>query len=266
MILGVADHPSFKTTLEEFLNFASDVEVEVIEVRLDKIELLSTLYSPSSRKDRIKKLLDCYDFKYFVHAPCIGVNLASLNPSLRRASEKTVVKAVKFAYEIDAELLVTHVGRLSRDYPPEFIEKSMDNAIGSLKRINTLSENFRVTFTIENDHKAKDHVLAGDIWQITHLIEKVGCKLTFDVGHANTFGKPEEFACSLKNHIVNIHLHDNNGQEDSHLPLGKGKINFKEIIEEVVVYADLPLIFECHSLEGLKESLNFAKQNLIHLL
>lgn len=116
-ILGVTDHPSFKTSVKK-LNFTSEVKVEVVEIKLDKIELLSSLYSPrSSRKNRVKKLLECYGFKYFFYASCIGVNLASLNPNIRRASEKLIAKAVGFAHEINAELVVAHVVRLSKIYP-----------------------------------------------------------------------------------------------------------------------------------------------------
>lgn len=261
MILGIADHPSFKTSIEEFLNFASEVKVEVVEIKLDRMELLSFLHSPSSsKKDKVKKLLDCHDFKYSVHAPYIGVNLASLNPSIRKASEKLIAKTVDFAHEINAELVVTHVGRLSKDYPIEFVEKSMNNAITSLRRVKKRSEDFGLILTIENDHKAEDYVLAGDVQQIAYLINKIDCKLTFDVGHANTFGNLEEYARVFSEYIVNIHLHDNNGQEDNHLPLGRGNVNFEEIIKAIGVHVDSPIVLECHSLKGIKESLNLLNR------
>ena len=264
MILGIADHPSLRTQLNEFLTFASNLKVEVVELRLDRLELLLSLNATRQDKTRIVSVLKNHDFRWFVHAPSIGINLASLNPILRKASEEAVMKAVRFAAEICAELVVTHVGRLSRDYPQEYIKKSLENAIDSLMRINSFCKDLGVVFTIENDHKARDHVLAGDAEQTKYLVEKIGCKLTFDVGHANTFGKPEEFAEQLREHILNIHLHDNDGFEDSHLPLGKGKINFHEVIRRIGSHLNLPLVLECHSFEELEESLNFARQKLAH--
>ena len=266
MILGVADHPSFKGSLNEFLSFASTLKVDVVELRLDRLELLSLLHTKQNktRIREIKDVLESYDFKRFVHMPSIGVNLASLNKTLREASEKTLIEAVKFAAEINAELTITHVGRLSKDYPKNFIKKSVKNAVDSLTKINKLSKNLGTAFTIENDHKTGDYVLAGHVEQLKFILENVECMLTFDVGHANTLGNPEEFAEQLKDYILNVHLHDNDGLKDAHLPLGKGTINFKEIIRKIGGCKNLPLILECHSFEGLKESLIFVRRRLNH--
>lgn len=263
MILGVADHPSFEVSLEGFLRFASKLKVSVVELKLDRPELLSTL-SKTSMIIRIKDLLSSYNFKYFVHAPSIDINLASLNPSLREASEKTLLKAVDFAAKTNAELLVSHVGRLSRDYPRKLVKKSMENAIYSLETIVQASNDLGVLFTIENDHKSSDYVLAGYSEQIRFLIENVGCKFTLDVGHANTVGKIEDFTKLLDKFIVNIHIHDNNGIKDEHLPIGKGSINFVEMFKTMKDWLrKRPLIIECHSFTGITKSIEFVKQSFL---
>lgn len=265
MIIGLADHSSFEISLKDFLTFAAKLKANVVELRLDRLELLSTL-SQTLKIFEIKSILDGYNFKYFVHAPCINVNLASLNINIRRVSEKTTKKAVEFAAKINAELVVSHVGRLSRDYPQRLYEKSMKNAVDSLKRINQFANNIGIIFTIENDHKSGDYVLAGHSEQINFLIENVGCKLTFDVGHANTLGKPEEFIELLKKHIVNVHLHDNNGMEDVHFSLENGIINFKSVFKKFGENIfNLPLTVECHSIQELEESVDFLRQKLDYL-
>ncbi|MBC7131197.1 hypothetical protein H5T51_08335, partial [Candidatus Bathyarchaeota archaeon] len=83
MMLGIADHSSFKLSLKDFLDFASKLNVEAVELRLDRLELLSSTLTPKVNKGeigKIKDLLEIYSFKWSVHAPSIGVNLASLNP------------------------------------------------------------------------------------------------------------------------------------------------------------------------------------------
>ncbi len=265
MIIGLADHPSFETPLTEFLAFASKMKMNAVELRMDRLELLSA-FSHTRRAFGIRRILDGYNFKYFVHAPSINVNLASLNATLAKASEKTVKKAVEFAAEINAELVVSHVGCLSRDYPQRFVEKSRKDATVALKRINQLSNDLGIIFTIENDHKSGDYVLAGYPKQVSLLVENVGCKLTFDVGHANTLGKPDEFVEILKRHIVNIHLHDNSGIEDSHLPLGNGTIDFEDVFKKIGNdIFNLPLTVECHSFPGLEDGASFVRQGLSHL-
>jgi len=262
MILGVADYPSLEGSLEDFLNFASELKIRVLELKLDRLELLLAL-SKTDKVYEIKNLSNSYDFKYFVHAPNIDTNLASMNPFLRRASKKTILKAVIFATELDAGLLVSHVGRLSRDYPQKMVRKAVKNAVDSLRKINQVSNDLGMVFTIENDHKSNDYVLAGFPEQINFLTENVGCKLTFDMGHANTIGKIEDFTKLLDKSIVNVHLHDNNGREDEHLPLGKGGIDFTGVFKKMKDWRSRkPLIIECHSCAELKESIDFMRQVL----
>src|SRR3990170_7951024 len=143
MILGIADYPSLEGSLEDFLNFASKLRIRVLELKLDKLELLLAL-SKTDKVREIKNLSDSYDFKYFVHAPNIDINLASVNPFLRSAFKKTILKAATFAAKLDAGLLVSHVGRLSRDYPQKLVEKAMKNATDSLRKINQLSNDLGI--------------------------------------------------------------------------------------------------------------------------
>lgn len=261
MILGVSDHPSFEVPLKTWLDFSSKLSVDVVELKLDRLELLSAL-STTDKLSAVKNLLNSYSFEYFVHAPSIDVNLASINPDLSRFSERAVLRAVNFAAETNADLLVSHVGRLSRDYPRKFIEKSVKNAASSLKTLVRFASELGVIFTIENDHRSTDQVLAGYPEQIEFLIEDVGCKLTFDVGHANTMGKIRDFL-ELDEFIANVHLHDNNGVTDAHLSIGKGNIDFTRMFKEMKDWQNQkPLIIECHSSAGLIEGLDFVRREL----
>ncbi len=260
MILGVSDHPSFEVSLEEFLNFASKLSVDVVELKSDRLELLSALSEPADLPD-VKNLLDSYDFKYIVHAPSIDVNLASLNSHVKNASEKTILDAVKFAHKIDADILVSHVGRLSRDYPRKLVERSMRNAVNSLKTLVRASNELGITFTVENDHKSSDQSLSANPEQVEFIIKNVECKLTFDVGHANTLGKINEFL-KLDRLIGNVHLHDNNGAKDEHTTIGKGSIDFSNMFRKMKKLRNAtPLIIECHSLAGLKQGAEFVRHS-----
>ena len=262
MILGIADYVSLGGSLEDFLNFGAKLRVRVLELKSDRIDLLSAL-TRNEKVLKIRDLLNSYNFQYFVHAPSIDVNLASVNPLLGRASKKTILEAVSLAADLDAELFVSHVGRLSRDYPQKLVRKATKNAIDCLKTISQASKDLGMVFTIENDYKSNDHVLAGYPEQTRLLVENVGCKLTFDIGHANTAGKIENFTKLLDRFIVNVHLHDNNGRKDEHLPIGKGGIDFAAVFRKMKDWrARKPLTIECHSFEGLKESVDFMRQEL----
>jgi sugar phosphate isomerase/epimerase len=61
--------------------------------------------------------------------------------------------------------------------------------------------------------------------------------VTLDVGHANLAGTPLGYARTLLpglrrlgRAIVNVHLHDNRGDDDHHLVLGEGSIDFAPLL------------------------------------
>ena len=58
-------------------------------------------------------------------------------------------------------------------------------------------------------------------------------KFHLDVGHAfieNGMKGVKSYMETFAERLVHVHLHDNHGMEDEHLPLGHGKINFKKVV------------------------------------
>lgn len=55
-----------------------------------------------------------------------------------------------------------------------------------------------------------------------------------DIGHINIWGrKPIDYMEYFKNRLEHIHMHDNDGQRDLHLPLGAGIINWHRLISRL---------------------------------
>lgn len=259
MMLGVANSIGLNMALTDFLDFATQLKVKFVEVKMDEPYLLSVLFKTKRRK-AINDIMESFSLKYSVHAPYIDINLACMNQTLRKASEKTILKSIAFAADINAEMVVSHVGRLSRDYPKRMITQSLKNVIPCLRNLTKASKNHGIVFTIENDHRSNNQVLAGYPEQLMLLIQEAECKFTLDVGHANTLTRIENFMGTLAEHIVNVHLHDNNGEQDTHLSLGKGNINFSAVLANLrkIEYKG-PLIVEVHSSLGLKESVTLLR-------
>ena len=59
--------------------------------------------------------------------------------------------------------------------------------------------------------------------------------LCFDIGHRELFSKltPVEWLEPMAPWLFELHLHDNLGIEDDHLPIGGGKIEFGEFFERL---------------------------------
>ncbi len=69
-------------------------------------------------------------------------------------------------------------------------------------------------------------------------------KLTLDTGHANIGSSGSsrilEFIETFSDRIGHVHISDNFGKEDNHLPIGTGSINFRRIVRALkrVAYED----------------------------
>jgi len=58
-----------------------------------------------------------------------------------------------------------------------------------------------------------------------------------DIGHFNlNMRNPLRFVKAFKNRLTHIHLHDNDGTKDQHLPMGTGKIEWEPLIEELKTF------------------------------
>jgi len=62
--------------------------------------------------------------------------------------------------------------------------------------------------------------------------------MTFDTGHANIDCKEEKrglnFIHKFKHRVLHIHVSDNKGKKDDHLPIGQGNIDFQEITRSLI--------------------------------
>jgi sugar phosphate isomerase/epimerase len=67
------------------------------------------------------------------------------------------------------------------------------------------------------------------------MAEGTGLGFCLDVGHAHTMGLLQEFM-DLKHRLVNLHVHDNRGDYDAHLPIGDGTVDFRLVVDELAGY------------------------------
>jgi sugar phosphate isomerase/epimerase len=81
------------------------------------------------------------------------------------------------------------------------------------------------------------------------IIDGVG--LALDVGHAHLNHCLPGF---LEASISHVHIHDNDGKEDMHLPVGRGTIDFLPVVRAIRRDNAVPVI-EVSTLEGTDESI-----------
>lgn len=100
---------------------------------------------------------------------------------------------------------------------------------------------------------------------IGEMLEKVpGLLMNLDIGHANLSGKsPERMIKKFGQKIAHVHMHDNDGIMDMHLPIGSGIINWQSVIKTLKKNYDGTITLEVFA--GGKDFVLLSKKRLIRI-
>lgn len=190
-----------------------------------------------------------------VHAPFLDLVVVSPDKLIREAARIRHEKALNAAFLLSADSYVIHTG-----YNPLIKNERYDN--GFVQRLLSFwlpyadrSFEHGLTFCFEN-------VWDKDPFLLSEIVQKAShpsIKALFDNGHALISSQlnSEEWIKHLGASIFALHLHDNRGDTDSHLPLGQANENISMLKKAIDLYApDARLIFECAKLSENIESYN----------
>lgn len=221
--------------------------LESIEGEFEGWEILAEKYHSWKYRDEIEDALSKSDIEVQVHAPLNDINIASINPEMRKASVKEVKKSIKLASTIGARTVTVHPGL----YSPlsRYWDGAEELAKESLSELSSFSEEHGVRLAMEN---------LPDMWlsicskpeETGNFLEELNIDFCLDIGHAYTTNSLDEF---LEFSPINVHLHDNNGDMDEHLVLGDGKIDIKKALHSLDGYGE-NFVIEGRGLEELKKS------------
>ena len=238
------------------IEYSLENTLEYIEtLGLDYAELVHQYPCENITSD----MLESFDLKYSIHAPFMDVNIASLQDESRLNSLKQIKKSIDLANEIDAEAVVIHPGVTS--FLPNKFFKNEVNAFAkeSMIELGKYGEDLGVLTTFENMPNFPS-MLFSDMVELNEFLENNGLYMTLDIGHANHAGfSPDEM---IFDSIKHIHIHDNFGDDDAHLPLGEGSIKLNDIVNTLEsknfngIY-----ILEVNDYDSIKKIYDYMKKN-----
>ncbi len=226
--------------VEAFLGAGfAGVEVGFVQPYLDTWEVFSYL-------GRVQELRDA-GLRFTVHAPLIDVNLASLNRAVRRTALTQVKECLDFARQLEASVVVVHPvmsvlalpdGPWNQDdFRPasqrmqQHLARSHELCVEALQELADYAKGLKIA--VENlvyphERYRSPQQLAG----LLDDVQRSNVGATLDVGHAWCSGHdPASFVPALGRRLFHVHLHDNHGRQDEHLPLGTGTVPLPEVLQ-----------------------------------
>ena len=207
-------------------------------------------------ESRFRDLLHSYKLSYSVHAPISDINIASLNERIREDSILEILTTAESAASLNIDTITIHPGLTSMAVP-YMEEKAVEKAKKSLSSIDRISAEYGVRIAVEN-MPSFPFMLGHTAEEMNDLIGMTNLGFCLDIGHANTTGQIDELIKTFRDRLVNVHIHDNNGEMDEHLTLGEGNIDFKRIIESLKGYTG-NFIIESKSFPSAVDSQDYLK-------
>jgi sugar phosphate isomerase/epimerase len=214
--------------------------------------LISMVMQKPGMSSQLQKEMASFGLTFVdAHAP-FGPELDPIcpEPDLRRMGALRRKLAFSIAADLGVDTIAVHVGNDNR-FADQSIERSMELIISALDDALAEAEKLNIVIAIEN------------IWFRSNTPERlleIKAKFPteylgfcYDSGHANLMDKGRYHTDSAPRaawnavgiaeppwenqtlekmlpHIVNCHLHDNDGSNDQHRNIGHGNIDWKHII------------------------------------
>ena len=160
-------------------------------------------------------------------------------------------RAIDVAEDLPFPRMIFHMGGTRETADP----RKRDAAFSSLEHLILHARHVGVTICVENTtSEMGDPTYLRAFYDETRLS---GLRFNFDIGHAHLAdGAAEErieksFA-PLRDLIVGVHVHDNHGEKDEHLPPYDGTIDWPDAIKVLKTAEDpnIPLLLELKEKTG----------------
>jgi sugar phosphate isomerase/epimerase len=122
----------------------------------------------------------------------------------------------------------------------------IDNLCRSLEDLVPVAETTGVTLCLEN--MPPYHPFGWQATDVPSIVQRFNhrrLRAVFDSGHALMTGAPVEIFEGMRTSIAHVHLHDNNGDRDLHLPPGYGTMPWPDLMPRLLdLQLDVPLFVE----------------------
>ena len=185
--------------------------------------------------------------------PNAVINITELVKSKRIASVDEIKRALDIAELIPFRYMVQHLG-VGQE---EFDERKVEAAFSSLEELMLFARHRRVEILLENiPNELSSAERLMYFLKTTHL----DLKFVFDVGHAHIGAGVEPEYDIMQERIRSTHVHDNNGEADTHLfPLlaDGGTVDWKKTMSLLRSRPDqYPLLLELREVNGMESPLD----------
>jgi sugar phosphate isomerase/epimerase len=187
------------------------------------------------------------------HGPFWDLSSGSIDPGIRGVSVSRLGSLFDLVDKTRPEQVVCHTGfdpRHHKGHRRAWIENSLSTWAPFVKRAEILRTPLALENVWEEDPELHLELLEG--------IKSPWLGFCLDVGHQHSFSRTtlDKWLHATWPYLKEVHLHDNDGSFDTHLPIGSGTIDFDYLFNFLGEKKISPVLtMEPHSVEHMSETL-----------
>jgi protein FrlC len=187
-------------------------------------------------KDQRKRLVAVAEsFNMKIISVCTGfiyyaqTGFANWDNKVRDEGARYVKQLIDLASDLNAEILTLIPGRVLSDVS---FDQAWNWSLEKIKECVSSAKERNIQLGLENLVNTNEFTNTSD--RLLKMIKEVDDEtlgITLDLGHVNVVKESmSDFIHNVADFLVNVHIDDNDGTGDAHLPPGKGNIDFKAAI------------------------------------
>ncbi|MBS7651289.1 MAG: sugar phosphate isomerase/epimerase [Candidatus Bathyarchaeia archaeon] len=234
MIVGFPNNP--RKDLVEEVRWIGESEFDFVDLFLEEDKA-----TPDSiDTGEVKRLLTDYGLDTVGHTPYY-LPIGSPSKPLRSAAVQEATRCFEVFRLLDVEFVAIHA-----DWPGGLftVDDGLKFQIESLNFLTDEAEKYGITLLYEPTVSKENRI--ENVERVLEAMPRL--MLLLDIGHANlNNNKPAEFIERFSDKIRHVHLSDNDGSGDLHLPIGCGKIDWHETLRLLKRYYDGTMTLEIFS-------------------
>jgi sugar phosphate isomerase/epimerase len=237
-------YPKLKDYFELLRKRRYDLEIYFSAAVLDQLE-----------RDDLEALKKSLDWKpsLSLHAPFMDMNPGAVDPMVRSVTQVRFRQLLNVAAVLRPRVSVFHAAYDRWRYGGRK-DIWLSNSLDTWRKVMETASNIGMRVGVENVFDEDPDALSMLINEIAHP----DFGFCFDTGHYNLFTTVtlEQWFERLGRHVVEVHLHDNDGKADSHWAVGRGTIDFNRFFELLNRHAAAPVYtIEAHDKDDIEMSL-----------
>jgi sugar phosphate isomerase/epimerase len=191
------------------------------------------------------------------HAPFMDLRPAALDDKIRRASVDRIKQVVDLAPYFHPLKIVCHPSFDERYYV-NCDDLWLESSVKTWTELIAPAKDAKTIIALENVYEKDPYILR----RLFDTLSSDDICFCFDTGHFNVFSYAplKIWMQELGKYLGHLHLHDNCGKTDEHLPVGCGTFPFAGLFQTIRAIGAKPtMTLEAHHQDALWESMNNIK-------